>query len=352
LISVEEQESLNATSANARFYPTSIPVDFRILGGGVAYVQITDFNDSNTLTIQLWERMIEQLNENAIPNLIIDMRFNGGGSGWLADQMAAYFFDEPLITGYGSGYDIDVGEYVTNLDRPRRFYLPPEELRYDGEIAVLVGLGCASACEFFSYDMSLQDRAAIIGQYPSAGLGGGVSDFDMPEGLRVRFTVARELDADQNIHLEGIGVQPTIRVPIDEESVLSQGDIVLDYAFQYFEGSLDAAAELNYSDGGSITVGETVEGEIAAGERITYTLEVEADSSITLSLRDDGGTLDSYLRVYDESGELIVENDDIESGVSINSVIKNLAVRAGDTLIIEVGTFDDADSGDYTLEVR
>jgi hypothetical protein len=38
-------------------------------------------------------------NENAVPGLIIDMRLNGGGSGFLADQMAAYFFDEPHSLG-------------------------------------------------------------------------------------------------------------------------------------------------------------------------------------------------------------------------------------------------------------
>ncbi|MEZ4617769.1 MAG: S41 family peptidase [Caldilineaceae bacterium] len=51
------------------------------------------------LSVQLWERMMRALNQNGVPGLIIDMRQNTGGSGFLADQMAAYFFDEPLGTG-------------------------------------------------------------------------------------------------------------------------------------------------------------------------------------------------------------------------------------------------------------
>ena len=50
---------------------------------------------------------------------------------------------------------------MNNLGGEQRFYLPAEELRYDGEVAVLVGPNCNSACEFFSYDMTLEDRAAI-----------------------------------------------------------------------------------------------------------------------------------------------------------------------------------------------
>ncbi|MEZ4617768.1 MAG: S41 family peptidase [Caldilineaceae bacterium] len=62
-----------------------------------------------------------------------------------------------------------------------RYYLPSEDLRYHGDIAVLVGPYCNSACEFFAYDMTIQDRAAIVGQYPTAGLGGSVEQFLMPE---------------------------------------------------------------------------------------------------------------------------------------------------------------------------
>jgi C-terminal processing protease CtpA/Prc len=78
--------------------------------------------------------------------------------------------------------------------------------------------------------MTLQDRAIIVGHYPTAGLGGSITDFAMPEGIFVRFTIGRAVDADGNIHVEGIGVQPTVRVPVDEAALFGDADVLLDAA--------------------------------------------------------------------------------------------------------------------------
>ena len=51
-------------------------------------------------------------------------------------------------------YDEDLGEFVTDDRFQSRMYLPPEELRYYGEVVVLIGPHCSSACEFFSHAIS------------------------------------------------------------------------------------------------------------------------------------------------------------------------------------------------------
>jgi C-terminal processing protease CtpA/Prc len=93
---------------------------------------------------------------------------------------------------------------------------------------------CASACEFFAYDLTLESRSAILGHYTTAGAGGSVEDFLMPEDISVRFTTGRAVDAEGNIHIEGTGVPPTIRVPFDEEAFqaefASAGDLLLEDA--------------------------------------------------------------------------------------------------------------------------
>jgi len=200
------------------------------------YVKIYSFFDNDLLTIQLWERMITAMNDNQIPALIIDMRQNGGGSGFLADQMAAYFFNDPLEIGNGAAYDPSLGTFYSDRNRLSRYYLPPANLRYDGPIAVLVGPNCNSACEFFSYNMTLQDRAAIVGQYPTGGLGGGQKFFSMPDGLVLQFSAVRNMDANDNVIVEGTGVPLDVKVPVDEETVFAEGDVILDYAIQYLLG--------------------------------------------------------------------------------------------------------------------
>lgn len=212
-----------------------LPVEYHLMDNGYVYVKIYSFFDNRALSIQLWERMIETLNSQQIPGLVIDMRENGGGNGFLADQMSAYFFDEPLVLGYRSAYNRETGEFFLDLDSESKFFPPPENLRYDGAIAVLIGPDCASACERFAYNLTLEDRAAIVGSYPTAGLGGGVEDFLMPLGMTIRFTVTRSVDVDQEIHIEGKGIAPTIDVPIIEETLFTDEDLLLENAVEYLD---------------------------------------------------------------------------------------------------------------------
>lgn len=235
LQSENEWDSFEFSSLTPALTGFEQPLEYELLDSSYAYVKIYSFNDNSLLTVQLWERMIETLKEQNIPGLIIDMRQNGGGSGFLADQMAAYFFDEPHILGNTGYYDRKRDTFVFDPRYASRFYLPPENLRYHGEIAVITGPNCFSACEFFTYAMTIENRAAIVGQYPTGGLGGSIQDFLMPEGEQVRFTVGRAVDPNGNIHIEGKGIAPTVRVPVSEETVFSKGDPLLDAAVDYLD---------------------------------------------------------------------------------------------------------------------
>ena len=241
MTTVMEFDSLYANSPYANVTGFELPVEYEILDNGLAYVRITTFFDNELLTIQLWERMMEELNEYGIPGLIIDMRANGGGNGYLANQMAAYFFDEEYIIGNTSYYDDSIDDFYSDPGDESQFFLPREELRYYGDIVVIVGPACASACEFFSYDMTIEDRATIVGHYPTAGLGGSVEDFAMPEFMTIRFTIGRAVNAEGEIHIEGIGVVPDVTVPITQETFnavyLNGEDVLLDAAAEILLGN-------------------------------------------------------------------------------------------------------------------
>jgi C-terminal processing protease CtpA/Prc len=277
LTAIEENDSLAFSRVavygdlNAPVF--ALPIEYDLLDSGYGYVKIYSFSDDARLSIQLWERMIQTLNASGVPGLIIDMRQNGGGNGFLADQMAAYFFDEPLELGNSGRYDERLGAFFFDPRGEQHFYLPPENLRYHGDVAVLIAPGCASACEFFSYDMSLDNRAAIVGQYPTAGAGGGIEQFFMPDGQTVQLTIARAVDANGDIHIEGSGVEPTVQVPVIEETVFSDGDPILDAAVAHLDESTAVAVQ----DGGEIAVGDSIAGQLAPNSRVQYTLEVTAN---------------------------------------------------------------------------
>ena len=230
---VSERDSFNVGSFYYGQPATSLPVEFSMLPSGYGYIKVSSFFDNDVLSIQVWERAIKYFNDNQIPGVILDMRVNGGGSGWLADQMAAYFFDQEIVVGNTARYSKDTGTFYMDPGDETRMIPPRPALQYSGPVAVLVGPACASACEFFSYNMTINDRAIIVGQYPTEGAGGSVEQFLMPEGLHTQMTIGRAVDANGNIHLEGKGVVPTVKVPVTVETLQKQAngeDVILEAA--------------------------------------------------------------------------------------------------------------------------
>jgi len=239
LVAAPEFDSFDFTDPFSATTGFELPVEFYVLDSGYGYVSIYSFFDNQILTVQLWERMIQAFNDSDVPGLVIDLRSNSGGSGFLADQMAAYFFEDELVLGNTGYYDDSIGDFFFDPGDENTFFLPRQDLRYRGDVTLIIGPSCVSACEFFAYDMTLQDRATIVGEYPTAGAGGSVEDFLMPDDISVRFTIGRAVDAQGEIHIEGVGVVPDVRVPVTEQNLraifLEGRDVVLEQAIEALE---------------------------------------------------------------------------------------------------------------------
>ncbi|MCY4145606.1 MAG: S41 family peptidase [Chloroflexi bacterium] len=334
----EQSASLSVISERASFSQSSflagvdgdeLPVVHKVLPSGYGYVAMYDFSDNERLIVQLWERMIETFIEEEAPGIIIDLRYNGGGSGYLADQLGAYFFQEEHILGYSSSYNETTGEFYLDPHSKDRFILPPAEQRYDGEVAVIIAPGCYSACEFFAYNLTLGERAAIVGHYPSGGLGGAVDDFLMPEDTTIRFTVTRALDANQAVHIEAQGVAPTVPVPVTIESLSSQGDFLLEAA----ERHLTDVIQGELIDGGELALGIgsselTATGLVGPGQGVRYRVALPPDRSVDITLRGEDATVDTLLRLYSRDGiRKLAENDNVDED-TLSSALTELEVGA------------------------
>ena len=81
----------------------------------------------------------------------------------------------------------------------------------------------------------------VMGQFPTAGVEGETArgEFLLPEGIEFGIPTGRFTLPDGSIFLEGEGVQPTIRIPVDEYSVLSDEDVVLQNAIDTIFSSID-----------------------------------------------------------------------------------------------------------------
>jgi len=335
MTTINERVSFSNSSFFADVDGLELPVEFEILPSGYGYVAIYSFSDDEMLTVQLWERMIRTFIQADVPGVIIDMRYNGGGSGFLADQLAAYFFQEVQVLGYSATYNEQIGDFYFDPRSVDEFILPPEELRYNGEVAVIVEPSCFSACEFFSYNMTIDDRAGIVGHFPTGGLGGGVNDFFMPENMTIRFTVSRAVDPDYNIHIEGQGVAPTVTVPVTFESVFAEDDYLVRAAEEYLTeailGELVEGGELALGSGS--TEVQAV-GVVGPEQRVRYNVALPANRVVSIYLEGIDDSVDTVLAVYDETGtQLLAENDDADD-TTRSSALTDLDVGPQEILLV------------------
>ena len=335
---ISERASFSNSSFFAGIEGDELPLETRILPSGYGYVAIYSFSDDERLMVKLWERMIESFIKEDLPGVIIDMRYNGGGSGYLADQLAAYFFQEEHTLGYSEYYNDTKGEFTLG-QRPDQFCLPDESMRYDGEVAIIIAPGCFSACEFFTYNMTIDERAAVVGHYPTGGLGGAVDDFLMPDDIEIRFTVTRQLDADLNIHIEAQGVAPTVLVPQTYEGLFHDGDLLLEAAEEHLASVI--LGEL--IDGGELSLGAgstdlLAKGRVGPEQRVRYRVTLPANRVVSVFLSGEDDSVDTVLGIYNSDGSrLLGENDDADDDT-----------RSSAWSDLEVG----AQPGVFTFEAR
>lgn len=194
------------------------------------------------------------------------------------------------------------------------------------EISISVRGFDAQGFELDTYLRIYNDANQVIAENDDFdGIHAGITPFTVDEDSTVIIEVATYRDTGEGRY--DILVEPYISETITDEE--------------------QANDELTILAGASISLDELLINDIALGSRIRHTLNLQSGQMVDIFL---SGDLDTYLRIYDEAGELIAENDDYGG---FNSAIIRLGGFAEDTtLIIEAGTFDDFAEGQYQLLVE
>ncbi len=201
-----------------------MPVTVEILPSGVGYIRVNTFLDDLILMTHAWDWAIAQLTELGVPSLIVDVRANGGGNGAIATYFAGSFYDEPFDLSAAYFAD-ESGEFIYNGTEVVR----PNNSQWDAPVAVLIDENCASACEDFAAAMAADPDHLIVGQYATAGVMAGIYPWELPEDLYFQAPLVYFED-DQGVWLEGVGVQPSLDIPVTVETLLSEDDTVLQAA--------------------------------------------------------------------------------------------------------------------------
>jgi len=228
----EEETSTTLTAANdldglitaltpATSDLAQMPVTVEVLPSGLGYIRVNTFLDDLIFMTHAWDWAIAQLSELGVPGLIVDVRGNGGGNGAVATYFAGSFYEEPFDLSAAFFAD-ETGEFIYNGTE----VVQPNDAPWDGPVAVLIDENCASACEDFTAAMAADPDHLIVGQYATAGVMAGIYPWELPDDLYFQAPLVY-FEADGEVWLEGVGVQPTLDVPVTLDSLLSQDDAVL-----------------------------------------------------------------------------------------------------------------------------
>ena len=155
------------------------------------------------------KKLITELEEQGMDGLMIDLRFNGGGSLQEAIEMSGLFIPE--------GPMVQVRNYDQSVDKMNDE--DGGDVFYDGPLAVLVNRGSASASEIFSGAIQDYRRGVIIGER-TFGKGTVQNVIDLSRYIRnpemnlgqIKMTLAKFYRATGSSN-QRVGISPDVQFP-------------------------------------------------------------------------------------------------------------------------------------------
>jgi C-terminal peptidase prc len=166
----------------------------------IGYLRVLDFDGNAAFNIL---QAIEAMESTApLDGLIVDVRHNPGGN---SDESIKVFAEGVIGT---------VGALREDSTRTVYRIRGPVTWNEETPVVVLTDGNSHSAADYFPAGMKVLGRATIIGM-PSAGNTEGIISFNLADGTLIRLAVSALLLED-GTSIEGVGVEPDIRVPLGE----------------------------------------------------------------------------------------------------------------------------------------
>jgi len=201
------------------FSEVESPFESRPLPGGYGYINI--LSQSTTLMTpfpdRAFKKVVEKLNRDKVPGLILDLRGNEGGDMALARAYAGHFADARRSLGQLVAFNAKKNGFALNDQED--IVVEPREPHYDGRIIVLVHRSTRDSGQVIAAALQGQANVVVMGVLGTEGslaqVGGEIT---MPGGYVLHYPVGRYVDEKGNVlittNAEGDGgVQPDIVIP-------------------------------------------------------------------------------------------------------------------------------------------
>lgn len=210
-------------------------IEFTLLPDGIAYVMIRQMSVNAPMGAREQDAMGQAFAAVAdaiqdARHIIIDIRYNPGGSDAVAFGIASHFTDQPIdvltkTTRHGNGqtapYTATLPAYdATPLSQP---------------VTVLTSKLSGSAAEIFTMAMRELPNVTTMGEATSGGLS-DILGFKLPNGWDFGLSHQTYRTMDGALY-EAVGIPPDVPVAIDGEALRAGEDPLLRAAFARARGN-------------------------------------------------------------------------------------------------------------------
>ncbi len=197
-------------------------MEWSLKDGGVAYIQIYQFND--TLNSEFEAAALDILRSGA-KKIVLDLRDNPGGYLDTAKNIAGWFLQKgQVVTIEDFGGDKESQIYKTEGNSSFA----------DLPVVVLINKGSASASEILAGAIRDNRGSLLVGE-KSFGKGSVQEVVDLRGGSFLKITIARWL-TPKGDSISEVGLTPDIKVELTDEDIQKQKDPQLDKALEIIRG--------------------------------------------------------------------------------------------------------------------
>lgn len=182
-----------------------VTVNQEMFENGMAYLQITEFNDE---TVGEFESKLEASRAAGMKGLIIDLRANPGGSLNAVLEIARRILPQGLIV------------YTEDRDGNREDYYCDGSRKLEVPLVVLIDGNSASASEILAGAVKDYKLGTLVGT-TTFGKGIVQRPISLSDGSAVKLTISTYYSPNGN-NIHGVGVEPDIVYEFDGERYYSE----------------------------------------------------------------------------------------------------------------------------------